>query len=61
MNDRMGEKRLVPARLIFLVIPRFLIISGHLPGQKERIKVLAAAKDEMSAIIAESTMVTVLT
>lgn len=52
-NDTIGLNGLVPSLLVFGIIPRFPIISSELPQQEARMKVLAEARAEYEAIIAE--------
>ena len=53
MNDTNGENGLVPSLLVFGIIPRFPIISSHLPTHRQRMKVLSEAPMEMNAFISE--------
>lgn len=53
MNDTISEKDLFPSLLVFGITPRFPIISTNVPTQAERMKIMASAKMEMNAIIAE--------
>jgi hypothetical protein len=46
LNDAMGENGLVPALLVFGIIPRFPILSNDVSEQEERMHVLAAAQAE---------------
>ena len=53
VNDTIGINGLVPSLLVFGIIPRFPIIASELPKQEERMKVLAEARAEYEAIVAE--------
>ena len=52
-NDTNGENDLVPSLLVFGIVPRFPIISSHLPTHRERMEALSEAQMEMNAIISE--------
>ena len=51
MNDTSGENGLVPSLFVFAIIPRFPIISSHIPTHHERMKALSEAQMEMNAVI----------
>lgn len=53
INCKMGEERLIPARLVFSVIPRFPILSTNLSKHKELMKDINAAKSGINSIIAK--------
>lgn len=53
VNETMVENGLVPARLVFGIIPRFSILSTGLPRQKERMDATKLGKADMNSIIAE--------
>lgn len=58
MKDKIGEERFVPTHIVFGVILRFPVICTQFPVQKRRREVLAAAQDEVIAIIAGMKIVT---
>ena len=60
MNDTIGENGLVPALLVFSIIPRFPIINTNLPSQKERMAIISTAQMQMNAIVIERRVATAL-
>ena len=60
MNDTNSENGLVPSLLVFGIIPRFPIISTHLPTHRERMKALSEAQLEMNSIISERRIAKIL-
>lgn len=61
MNDIIGENGIVPSLLTYWVVPLFTIISSDIPIQKEGMGILSKDQMEMSSIVAESLLLTVLT
>lgn len=51
-NDTVGEKGLLPSRLILGIIPRFLILSTNLSELKERMEALKMAQLKMNTVAA---------
>lgn len=53
VNDTIRENGLIPSRLDFGTLPRFLILNTNLPKQKERLAAVKTALAETNAIVAQ--------
>jgi hypothetical protein len=51
-NDTLGIGGIAPSMLVFGRIPRFPIVSSHIPEQTERMKALQIGMEEMNAAVA---------
>lgn len=61
MNSIIRNIGLVPTRLFFGVIPTHPVITTELLRENAKIEIVAAAKTEQNAIIAERRIITALT
>lgn len=61
MNKTAGPSEISPVLLVFGVHPRLPLLTLNLPEQRERMRAMATAKEEMIKVMAEKRLLTSLT
>lgn len=60
MNDKICGNELIPPKLVFQIIPTFLILNTDLPNYRERIAIISKANAEIKTEIAERIIIAAL-